>query len=164
MEAGWEGSSSRIAGEFAGFKFAVKIHRDRKLTMEGAELVIQRRNKRDLLEIPENPTPLGIIARLESYFGRFDAELEDAEMRVAEGTRRVADYEPRLGASFDLQGELDAKMAELRDIDAALADTKESTDPDQDEFADIFGPIGRANEIDDDDELSGGDAECDSAE
>jgi hypothetical protein len=46
-------------------------------------------------------------------------------MRVAEGTRRVEDYEPRLGAPFDLQGELDAKMAELRDVDGALADTKE---------------------------------------
>jgi hypothetical protein len=163
MEAGWD-DTSKIAGEFAGFKFAIKLHRDRKLLIEGSEFVIQRCNKRDLLEIPENLTPLGIIARLEAYFGRFDAELEEAEMRVAEGTRRVADYEPRLGQPFDLQGELDAKQAELQQIDAALADTKESSDPEQDEFFHIFGPIGRAGALDDEDDGVVGAAYGDSAE
>ncbi|WP_284257613.1 helicase-related protein [Acidocella aquatica] len=158
MEAGWD-DTSKIAGAFAGFKFGIKLHRDRKLLIEGSEFVIQRRNKRDVLEIPENPTPLGIIARLEAYFGRIDAELEEAELRVAEGTRRVADYEPRLGAPFDLQGELDAKMAELRDIDIALAETKEEQTAEEDEFADIFGPIGRAGDCDELDDTSSENAE-----
>jgi N12 class adenine-specific DNA methylase len=163
MEAGWD-DTSKIAGEFAGFKFGIKLHRDRKLLIEGSEFVIQRCNKRDLLEIPENPTPLGIIARLEAYFGRFDAELEEAEMRVTEGTRRVADYEPRLGQPFDLQGELDAKMAELREVDIALAETKEEQAAEEDEFADIFGPIGRAGDCDELDETSGENAEGESSE
>ncbi len=141
MEAGWDNTNS-ISGEFAGFKFAVKIHRGKKLEIESTEFVIARCNKRERLEIPERPTPLGIIARLESYFGRLDAELEEAETRVAEGTRRVADYVPRLGQPFDLQGELDAKTAELGAIDKALAESKETIDAEGDEFADIFGPIG----------------------
>jgi hypothetical protein len=162
MEAGWNDTST-IAGEFAGFKFAIKLHRSRNLVLASAEFVIQRHNTREKLDIPENPTPLGIIARLESYFGRFDAELEEAQMRVAEGTRRVADYEPRLGQLFDLQGELDAKLGELREIDIALAETKEDEAEEEDEFAHIFGPIGRPGAFDNDEEI-GGDAEGESAE
>jgi N12 class adenine-specific DNA methylase/predicted RNA methylase len=162
MEAGWNDTST-IAGEFAGFKFAIKLHRSRNLVLASAEFVIQRHNTRERLDIPENPTPLGIIARLESYFGRFDAELEEAQMRVAEGTRRVADYEPRLGQLFDLQGELDAKLGELREIDIALAETKEDEAEEEDEFAHIFGPIGRPGAFDNDEEI-GGDAEGESAE
>jgi hypothetical protein len=162
MEAGWNNTNS-ISGEFAGFKFAVKIHRGRKLEIESTEFVIARCNKRELLEIPEMPTPLGVIARLESYFGHLDAELEDAEMRVAEGTRRVADYEPRLGQPFDLQGELDAKLAELGAIDRALAESEETIDAEDDEFADIFGSIG-ASAIDDDAELADSSGESNDAE
>jgi hypothetical protein len=158
MEASWDNTNA-IAGEFAGFKFAIKLHRGRKLEIEQAEFLIARSNHRDRLEIPVNPTPLGIIARLESHFGRFGAELEEAETRVAEGTRRAADYEPRLGQAFDLQGELDAKTAELSAIDIALAETKESTETEEDEFAHIFGPIGRAGAIEDDDTASDTDGE-----
>ena len=73
-------------------------------------------------------------------------------MRVAEGTRRVADYEPRLGQPFDLQGELDAKTAELGAIDKALAETKEDETPEEDEFAEVFGSIGGPNAFDEEDE------------
>ena len=80
-------------------------------------------------------------------------------MRVAEGTRRAADHEPRLGQAFDLQGELDAKTTELSAIDIALAETQESTETEEDEFAHIFGPIGRAGAIEDDDTASDTDGE-----
>ena len=161
MDAGWDNAKS-ISGEFAGFKFAVKIHRGHKLEIESTEFVIARYNKRERLEIPETPTPLGIIARLESYFGRLDAELEEAELRVAEGNRRVADYEPRLGQPFDLQGEVDAKLAELGAIDKALAESEETVEAEEDEFGEIFGPIG-AHAINDDADLSEGGNEDDLA-
>lgn len=74
-------------------------------------------------------------------------------MRVAEGIRRVADYEPRLGQPFDLQGELDAKLAELSAIDKALAESEEAVDAEEDGFGEIFGPIG-ANAINGDADLS----------
>ena len=137
LEAGWDNTSS-IAGEFAGFKFAVKLHRGRQLEIESSEFVVGRHNARERLNIPANPTPLGVVARLESYFGRIDAELEEAEIRFEEATRRLADYEPRLGQPFDLQGELDAKLAELVAIDKALAESEEAIEAEEDEFADLF--------------------------
>ena len=57
LEAGWDNTST-ISGEFAGFKFAVKLNRGRKLEIESTEFIIARCNKRERLEIPESPTPL----------------------------------------------------------------------------------------------------------
>jgi hypothetical protein len=163
MEAAWDNAGT-ISGQFSGFDFVVKLHRRRDHAIASAEFVIQRRNKRELLEIPENPTPLGVIARLETVFGRFEAEHEEAGSRLQEATRRLADYEPRLGQPFDLKGELDAKIAELSAIDTALAETAETAEPEDDEFAHLFGPIGRAGACDDDDDSAGGDADQESAE
>jgi N12 class adenine-specific DNA methylase len=138
MEAGWD-DAAKITGEIGGFQFAIKIHRDRKLAMESADIILNRTNLRDAIEIPEQPTPLGIIARLESALGRFEAQHEEAEYRRAEASRRLADYRPRLGQAFDLHGELNAKEAELKEIDAALAaSTEETATIEEDEFAGIF--------------------------
>ena len=42
-----------------------------------------------------------------------EAELEEQRRRVADAKARLAGYEPRLGEAFPLQGELDAKLAQL---------------------------------------------------
>jgi chromosome segregation ATPase len=75
--------------------------------------------------MPDEPTALGVIARLESALGRFEAQREECEKRLTEATRRLADYEPRLGQPFDLAVELDAKRDELKAIDHALASKPE---------------------------------------
>ena len=68
---------------------------------------------------------MGVIARLEFALGRFEAQREECEKRLADATRRLADYEPRLGQAFDLAPELDAKRDELKAIDQALASKPE---------------------------------------
>jgi len=86
-----------------------------------SHIVIQRNHYRDNVEMPDEPTALGVIARLESALGRFEAQREECEKRLADATRRLADYEPRLGQPFDLAGDLDAKRDKLKAIYQALA-------------------------------------------
>ena len=50
-----------------------------------------------------------------------EAELEEHRRRVADAKARLAGYEPRLGEAFPLQGELDAKLAQIAEIEADLA-------------------------------------------
>ena len=53
-----------------------------------------------------------------------EAELEEQRRRVTDAKVRLAGYEPRLGEVFPLQGELDAKLAQLAEIEADLASTE----------------------------------------
>jgi hypothetical protein len=68
-------------------------------------------------------TPVGIIARLEHVLDRMNAELDEQRRRVIDAQARLAGFGPRLGETFALQGELDAKLAQLADIEADLAKT-----------------------------------------
>ena len=53
-----------------------------------------------------------------------DTELEESRRRVIDAKARLAGYEPRLGETFPLQGELDGKLAQLAEIEADLAGTE----------------------------------------
>ena len=53
-----------------------------------------------------------------------ETELEEQRRRVTDAKARLAGYEPRLGETFPLQGELDAKLALLAEIEADLASTE----------------------------------------
>jgi hypothetical protein len=50
-----------------------------------------------------------------------EADLEEHRRRVIDAKARLAGYEPRLGETFPLQGELDDRLAQLADIEADLA-------------------------------------------
>jgi hypothetical protein len=124
LEAAWD-EAAKVTGEIGGFPFSVRVTRDRKAAIMASHIVIQRDHFRDNVDMPDEPTALGVIARLESALGRFEAQREECEKRLAEATRRLADYEPRLGQPFDLAAELDAKRDELKAIDQALASKPE---------------------------------------
>jgi hypothetical protein len=124
LEAAWD-EAAKVNGEIGGFPFSVRLTRDRKAAIMASHIVIQRNHYRDNVEMPDEPTALGVIARLESALGRFEAQREECEKRVTEATRRLADYEPRLGQPFELAVELDAKRDELKAIDHALASKSE---------------------------------------
>ena len=51
------------------------------------------------------------------------AELAERRRRFADAKVRSAGFEPRLGETFPLQGELDGKLEQLADIEAELAGT-----------------------------------------
>jgi hypothetical protein len=65
-----------------------------------------------------------MIARLEHALDRMDTELEEHRRRITDAKVRLAGYEPRLGEAFPLQGELDAKLGQLAEIEADLASTE----------------------------------------
>ena len=71
-------------------------------------------------------TPLGLSSRLEHVLERFELDLQDQQHLASDATRRLADYEVRLGEAFPLQAELDGKRAQLTRIEAELADSSKN--------------------------------------
>jgi N12 class adenine-specific DNA methylase/predicted RNA methylase len=87
-------------------------------------LMLERTDFAQPIGIDGETTPVGIIARLEHALDRMDTELEENRRRVIDAKARLAGYEPRLGETFPLQGELDGKLAQLAEIEADLAGTE----------------------------------------
>ena len=112
----------RTIGRLGGFDLACRA--DEALTTGSRSTLVLKRTVYDQ-EIPVETdlTPLGLIARLEHIRDRFDAELVEQQRRAHDAAGRLADYEARLGEAFPLQNELDDKRAELRRIDAELAES-----------------------------------------
>ena len=96
-------------------------------------------------------TALGLVSRLEHAIDHFDAELAEHRRSIVENTRRIADYEPRLGGGFALAGELALKVAEMADLEASLAQTAEQDDASA-EDADALMPRLRGASCDEDEE------------
>ena len=77
-----------------------------------------------MIEIGDDLTALGLIARLEHALDRFEAELEEQQRRRTDAMARLKGYEPRLGEPFPLQGELDDKLGRMAELTADLAKTE----------------------------------------
>ena len=116
-------------GRIGGFDLTCDIQRRPRMTRGWSRT--SRWNGRTFaqpIDIDGETTPVGIIARLEHALDRMEADLEEHRRRVTDAKARLAGYEPRLGETFPLQGELDAKLAQLAEIEADLARTERMTD------------------------------------
>jgi hypothetical protein len=96
--------------------------------------------------LPDEPTPLGVIARLESALDRFETDQREQVERLAAARNRLADYEPRIGEPFEFEVELVAKRAEHDQLDTDLAaqSNGEATKAEQDAastFEEMFGVV-----------------------
>jgi N12 class adenine-specific DNA methylase/adenine-specific DNA methylase len=120
MESAW-GETDAIAGEIGGFEISLRITRNRKGGIDSAKVLLHLTDRPLLVEMPEEMNPLGVIARLEGALVRLETERQRAEEDLRNAEYRIGEYESRIGAPFELQGELDAKLAELAAIDKALA-------------------------------------------
>ena len=112
-------------GRMAGFDLSCTVGRgpwDREHFV--GSLTIIRTDYEHVVEVGDELTPLGLIARLEYVFDHFEADLEDQHRQAADAARRLAGYEPRLGEVFPLQGELDEKLACMEALEADLAATE----------------------------------------
>jgi len=111
-------------GRIGGFDLTCDIQPGRRDERLQPELVLERTDFPQSIDIDGETTAIGIIARLERVLDRMEAELEEQRRRVTDAKARLAGFEPRLGEAFPLQGELDVKLAQLAQIEADLASTE----------------------------------------
>jgi len=115
-----------------GFDVVASRHRPRSGRDETVEIALERTDGSAAVQFSAELTALGLVSRLEHALDRFEAELAQHRRSLIENRRRLADYQPRIGLAFDLQGELDAKLADL----AALEDSLAKTSADEGDAAD----------------------------
>lgn len=119
---GWDGKDGAVIGQIGGFDLSLSVVRDLRRRPVNCVMVLHRAGPQRL-EVPEEPSALGLIARLESALARFEAEQAEQEDRRTAAERRLADFEPRIGEPFELEAELAAKRAEHDRLGADLAAT-----------------------------------------
>ena len=111
-------------GQIGGFDLTCRVRRNRGGQGCSAELVLQRTGDEHRIDVEDDLTSLGLIARLEYVLDRFEADLEEQIRRQANAVARLAGYTPRLDEVFPLQGELDEKLARMAELEADLARTE----------------------------------------
>jgi N12 class adenine-specific DNA methylase len=148
LESGWH--DRKLLGEAGGIRFGIKIHRHRDHKIMSSHVVLRRNGDyREEIDLPEDPSPLGVIARIESALTRFESQLDESIHRIEDAKRRLADFEPRLGQVFDMQAELDAKCVELEKLDEDLAaSTEAAANGEPDELEELTALFARSESID----------------
>ncbi len=84
------------------------------------EVWLDRHGYEQSIQLDDDLTALGLVARLEYQLDRFEADLAEHRRKVAEAEGRLPGYQRRLGEGFGLQEELDAKRAELVALEVDL--------------------------------------------
>jgi hypothetical protein len=109
-------------GTLGGFTLAYSGGPTWRLVFE-ATLFIRRTGFDHQVEMEDDLTPLGLIARIERLLEKMPQELRDEERKAEEAEHRLLGYQDRVGQPFAMQSELDAKLAELEALEADLAAT-----------------------------------------
>ena len=128
MEVRQQKVDEEVIGKFAGFDLVADgILLAPRFESENpryeAHLSLMRNAGAQSIQIEENMSGLGLIARLERMGDRIDGELERHQQALKAAKARLADYLPRLGGEFAMQADLNAKLEELERLDAELAKT-----------------------------------------
>ena len=111
-------------GRIGGFDLTCDIQTARQDARLEPDLVLERTDFAQPIAIDGETTAAGLLARIEHALDRMETDLEEHRRRATDAQVRLAGYEPRLGEAFPLQGELDAKLAQLADIEVDLAATE----------------------------------------
>jgi N12 class adenine-specific DNA methylase/predicted RNA methylase len=111
-------------GRIGGFDLTCDVRPSLRDARLEPSLVLERTEFAQVIDIDSETTPVGLVARLEHALDRMEGDLEEHRRRGADAKARLAGYEPRLGEAFPLQGELDAKLAQLGEIETDLAGTE----------------------------------------
>jgi hypothetical protein len=127
------------------FDLSIGLSRDLRMRVTEVALILQCDNCQRI-ELADEPTPLGVIARLEGALDRFETDQRGQEERLAAARNRLADYEPRISEAFEFEAELLAKRAEHDRLDAGLTaqNNGEATKAEQDAacaFEEMFGVV-----------------------
>lgn len=125
-EQAWQDDTSE-AGQIGGFAISVLTMRDLRQRPVETFIRIHRNGYTQRIEVPSEPSPLGLVARLESAIDRIDTERADLEDERASAERRLADYSNRTDQPFEFAGELTAKHAELEALEQELSAASDET-------------------------------------
>jgi N12 class adenine-specific DNA methylase/adenine-specific DNA methylase len=117
-------SGTWTIGRIGGFDLVCRAVHDPREKFTETTLLLARTDLTQKIEVEHDLTSLGLIARLEHLLNRFDSDLEEQVRRRDDAIRQIEGYEPRVGTPFQLQSELDEKLARMADLEADLARTE----------------------------------------
>jgi hypothetical protein len=137
-----------VLASIGGFRVSGQMRKTWRRKELQVDVVLDRTGEDSEIPFSTELTALGLISRLEHALDHFEAELAEQRRAVIENTRRIADYQPRLGGAFVLAAELAAKQADLAALEVSLATTAEQADADTD---DLDGVMPRLRGVADDD-------------
>ncbi len=126
-----------VVASIGGFRIsaqAVKTWRSKDLQVL---VTLDRTGEESEIAFSPDLTALGLVSRLEHALDHFEAELAEHRRAIGDNTRRIADYEPRIGGSFALAAELSAKVADLAELEVSLAATAAQAQSDEDQDRDM---------------------------
>ncbi len=122
-------AGERLLGLIGGFELVMEVKRYGKTTHNGS--VRLELTGRDVeFGIGDEVGPLGLIARLENALDGLEREKLDQQRTLKAAEQRLPAYEQRLGGDFELADELEGKLAELAELEAALAATTTANNED----------------------------------
>ncbi|MHB0668466.1 N-6 DNA methylase [Roseomonas mucosa] len=110
-------------GQIGGFPLKLEARRYRQGADLEIHLLLTRAGGEHEVRVEDDLTAMGLVSRLEYDLGRFEAELAEYRRKLAEAERQLPAYEARLGEGFEFQADLDAKRAEMAELEASLAQT-----------------------------------------
>jgi len=151
LDAEQEAEDWVVAG-IGGFRVSAQAVRTWRSKDLQVLVTLDRTGEESEVPFSAEMTALGLISRLEHALDHFDAELAEHRRSIIENTRRVADYEPRIGGGFALAGELAVKLAEMAELEDSLAKTTEQADAEADELDGVM-PQLRGASCDEDEEV-----------
>jgi len=142
-----------VLASIGGFRVSAQVQKTWRRKELQVDVLLDRTGEATEIAFSADLTALGLISRLEHALDHFEAELAEHRRSIIENTRRIADYEPRIGGGFALAGELTGKLADLVELEASLAATAEQADADADDLDGIMPRLRGASCDDEEDEL-----------
>ena len=128
-------------GRIGGFDLTCRVRHNPGGQSCTGGLILERTDYEHDIDVQDDLTALGLIARLEYVLDHFESEIEDHARRRSDAAARLAGYEARLGEAFPLQGELDEKLSRKAELEADLARTESIAAVDT---ADVIGSATEA--------------------
>ena len=122
-------AGERLLGRIGGFDLVMEVRKYGKAIHTGS-VRLELTGRDVTIAIGDEVGPLGLIARLENALDSLEREKLDQQRHLKAAEQRLPAYEQRLGGDFEFADELEGKLAELAELEKALAATTAANDED----------------------------------
>ena len=109
-----------VVGSLAGFEVVGRAEYNHISGRSGFEYGLRLSDRTIWTGGIEGATPVGLVQRLENAAYSIPTLLEKAKTALAVAERRIREATPRIGVPFEHSAELEAKVAELGQVEAEL--------------------------------------------